>query len=50
MDKLSEYRRLGRVHVMIDFRRDDLAKMLEPLELVTGAAAPPSTVPSRPAT
>ncbi len=40
VDQLGEYKRLGLVHVMIDFRRDDLAKMLELLELVTGTIRP----------
>jgi probable F420-dependent oxidoreductase len=37
VDELCEYKRLGLEHVMIDFRRDDLAKMLELLDLVAGA-------------
>ena len=40
MDELGEYKRLGLVHMMIDFRRDDLSKMLELLELVTGTIRP----------
>ena len=40
MDELAEYKRLGLVHLMIDFRRDDLSKMLELLELVTGTIRP----------
>jgi probable F420-dependent oxidoreductase len=40
VDQLCEYKRLGLSHVMIDFRRDDLAKMLELLELVTGTIRP----------
>ena len=40
VDELSEYKRLGLGHVMIDFRRDDMAKMLEILELVTGTIRP----------
>ena len=40
VDELSEYKRLGLSHVMIDFRRDDLAKMLELLDLVTGTIRP----------
>jgi probable F420-dependent oxidoreductase len=40
VDELAEYKRLGLVHMMIDFRRDDLSKMLELLELVTGTIRP----------
>ena len=40
VDELSGYKRLGLSHVMIDFRRDDMAKMLEILELVTGTIRP----------
>ena len=40
VDELGEFKRLGMVHVMIDFRRDDLAKMLELLDLVTGTIRP----------
>ena len=40
VDELGEYKRLGMSHVMIDFRRDDMAKMLELLELVTGTIRP----------
>jgi probable F420-dependent oxidoreductase len=40
VDRLSEYKRLGLGHVMIDFRRDDLTQMLEVLELVTGTVRP----------
>src|SRR5437667_9905451 len=40
LDELAEYKRLGLVHTMIDFRRDDLSKMLELLELVTGTIRP----------
>ena len=36
VDELSEYKRLGLGHVMIDFRRDERAKMFELLDLVTG--------------
>jgi alkanesulfonate monooxygenase SsuD/methylene tetrahydromethanopterin reductase-like flavin-dependent oxidoreductase (luciferase family) len=36
VDLLGEYKRLGLSHVLIDFRRDDLTKMLELLDLVTG--------------
>src|SRR5258705_4279886 len=40
IDELAGYKRLGLSHVMIDFRRDDLPKMLELLELVTGTIRP----------
>ena len=40
VDRLSEYKRLGLEHVMIDFRRDDLTQMLEVLDLVTGTVRP----------
>ena len=40
VDRLSEYKRLGLSHLMIDFRRDDLARMLDILDLVTGTVRP----------
>jgi len=40
VDELSEYKRLGLGHVMIDFRRDDLPQMIELLDLVTGTIRP----------
>jgi hypothetical protein len=40
IDELGAYKRLGLSHVMIDFRRDDLARMLELLDLVTGTIRP----------
>jgi hypothetical protein len=40
VDVLGEYKRLGLSHVLIDFRRDDLGKMLELLDLVTGTIRP----------
>ncbi len=40
VDRLAEYKRLGLSHVMIDFRRDDLGKMLELLDLVTAKIRP----------
>lgn len=40
IDRLSEYKRLGLSHVMIDFRRDDLAQMLDILDLVTSTVRP----------
>src|SRR5438034_1707880 len=35
VDVLGEYKRLGLSHVLVDFRRDDLGRMLELLDLVT---------------
>jgi len=40
IDQLGEYKRIGLSHVLIDFRRDDLGKMLELLDLVTGTIRP----------
>ena len=40
IDELAGYKRLGLSHVMIDFRRDDLSRMLELLELVSGTMRP----------
>ena len=40
IDQLAEYKRLGLSHVLVDFRRDDLAQMLEILDLVTGTVRP----------
>jgi probable F420-dependent oxidoreductase len=40
IDELAGYKRLGLSHVMIDFRRDDLARMLELLDLVTTTIRP----------
>jgi hypothetical protein len=40
IDQLGEYKRIGLSHVLIDFRRDDLARMLELLDLVTGTIRP----------
>ncbi len=40
IDELAGYKRLGLSHVMIDFRRDDLARMLDLLDLVTGTIRP----------
>lgn len=39
-DQLIEYKRLGLSHVMIDFRRDDLGRMLEILDTVATAVRP----------
>src|SRR5258705_9911700 len=41
VDVLGEYKRLGLSHVLIDFRRDDLGRMLELLHLVPGTLPPP---------
>ena len=40
IDQLGEYKRIGLGHVLIDFRRDDLSKMLELLDLVTTTIRP----------
>ncbi len=40
VDRLAEYKRLGLRHVMLDFRRDDLARMLQILDLVAGTVRP----------
>ena len=40
IDQLCEYKRLGVTHVLVEFRRPDLARMLEILELVTGIIRP----------
>jgi hypothetical protein len=40
VDVLGEYKRLGLSHLLIDFRRDDLGRMLELLDLVTGTLRP----------
>ncbi len=40
VDRLCEYKRLGLSHVMLDFRRDDLARMLRILELVATTIRP----------
>ncbi len=40
VDRLCEYKRLGLAHLMIDFRRDDLGRMLELLELVATTVRP----------
>ena len=38
--RLVEYKRLGLTHAMIDFRRDDLGRMLEILDLIAGTVRP----------
>jgi probable F420-dependent oxidoreductase len=40
IDRFGEYRRLGLAHLVVDFRRDDLGRMLEILELLTGTVRP----------
>lgn len=40
VDHLAEYGRLGVRHLMLDFRRDDLGRMLEILDLVTATVQP----------
>jgi len=40
IDELAGYKRLGLSHVLVEFRRDDLARMLELLDLVTGTIRP----------
>jgi probable F420-dependent oxidoreductase len=40
IDQLVEYKRLGLSHVLLEFRRDDLKRMIEILDLVTGTIRP----------
>jgi len=40
VDTLVEYKRLGLSHMLLEFRRDDLGRMLEILDLVTSAVRP----------
>ncbi len=40
VDELAAYKRLGLSHILLEFRRDDLARMLEILDLVTTAVRP----------
>ena len=40
VDLFVEYKRLGLSHLAIDFRRDDLGKMLELLELIATKVRP----------
>jgi probable F420-dependent oxidoreductase len=40
IDQLGEYKRLGVRHVLIEFRRDDLGRMLELLGLLVGTVRP----------
>jgi probable F420-dependent oxidoreductase len=40
VDRLCEYKRLGVAHIVLDFRRDDLGRMLELLDQVATAVRP----------
>ena len=40
VDTLVEYKGLGLSHILLEFRRDDLGRMLEILDLVTSAVRP----------
>ena len=40
IDQLVEYKRLGLGHVLLEFRRDDLKRMIEILDLVAGTIRP----------
>jgi probable F420-dependent oxidoreductase len=40
VDTLVEYKRLGLSHILLEFRRDDLGRMLEILDLVTTTVRP----------
>jgi probable F420-dependent oxidoreductase len=40
VDALAAYKRLGLKHIVLEFRRDDLGRMLEILELVTSRVCP----------
>jgi probable F420-dependent oxidoreductase len=40
VDLLAEYKRIGIAHIVLDFRRDDLGKMIEILDFVTGTIRP----------
>jgi alkanesulfonate monooxygenase SsuD/methylene tetrahydromethanopterin reductase-like flavin-dependent oxidoreductase (luciferase family) len=40
VDVLAEYKRIGVTHVVLEFRRDDLPRMLEILDFVTGTIRP----------
>ena len=40
IDRLGEYKRLGFTHVLVEFRREDLTRMLEILDLVAGTVKP----------
>jgi len=40
VDALGAYKRLGLTHILLQFRRDDLGRMLEILDFVTGSVRP----------
>jgi probable F420-dependent oxidoreductase len=40
VDTLAQYKRLGLAHIVLEFRRDDLGRMLEILDLVTARVRP----------
>ena len=40
IDTLAAYARVGCRHIMLEFRRDDLARMLEILGLITSTVQP----------
>jgi len=40
VDLFTEYKRLGLAHIMVDFRRDDLGRMLEVLDLLATKIRP----------
>jgi hypothetical protein len=40
VDVLAEYKRLGLAHVLLEFRRDDLGRMLEILDVVATRVRP----------
>jgi alkanesulfonate monooxygenase SsuD/methylene tetrahydromethanopterin reductase-like flavin-dependent oxidoreductase (luciferase family) len=40
VDAVAEYKRLGLGHILLEFRRDDLGRMLEILDLVAGTVRP----------
>jgi probable F420-dependent oxidoreductase len=40
IDQLAEFKRLGLSHVVLEFRRDDLDRMIDILEVVTGTIRP----------
>ena len=40
VDLLAEYKLIGVKHIVLDFRRDDLGRMIEILDFVTGTVRP----------
>jgi probable F420-dependent oxidoreductase len=40
VDQLAEFKRLGLSHILLEFRRDDLKRMIEILDVVTGDVRP----------